>query len=206
MLCEKVSRGKVELGLVPVGALGVSLSIVALFAAAPEAPAVDGSVMHFLATSPGVVASLVMVGLFGGFFIVPLYALLQQRSEPEMRSQVIAANNIVNAIFGRCSSLCDCGAGHGVRRQRAFSRCRSHESRRFLLRSAERMRLFVRLVIRSGYRLKVSGLERIPASGSAVLVCNHVGFLDALIIAAASPRPIRFVAYHKVYSFPNRRS
>ena len=207
MLCERVSRGRVELGLVPVGALGLSLFLVVLFAAAPEAPAGDASVTHFLATSPGVVASLVMVGLFGGFYIVPLYALLQQRSERETRSQVIAANNIVNAIFMVGAALFaivvqgmgfdsnELFLGIGLMNLAvAFFMCTRVPR--------EIVRLFVRLVIRSGYRLKVSGLERIPANGGAVLVCNHVGFLDALIIAAASPRPIRFVAYHKVYFLP----
>jgi 1-acyl-sn-glycerol-3-phosphate acyltransferase len=64
------------------------------------------------------------------------------------------------------------------------------------------MRFLVWLLIHSVYRLEKSGLERIPEEGPAVLACNHVSFVDALVIAAACRRPIRFVMDHRIFGVP----
>src|SRR3989454_4256103 len=103
MLCERLSSRTVELGLVPFGSIGLSLFALDLFfatrgmapAGAPVGPlAFLHSLRHWR-----VLADLVLIGAFGGFFIVPLQALVQQRSEPSRRSRIIAANNILNAAF-----------------------------------------------------------------------------------------------------------
>lgn len=102
LLCEKLSRKQVEPGLVPLGSIGLTLFAVDLYFASPIAGAVSGlGATQFLA-QPGswrVVADLILIGVFGGFYCVPLYALLQTRSEASHRSRVIAGNNIVNALF-----------------------------------------------------------------------------------------------------------
>src|SRR5690606_18208295 len=102
LLCEKLSRRTVEIGLVPLGAFGLTLFGVDLYFAHPHSVGPQGySAMAFLQL-PGnwrVALDLVLIGVSGGFFIVPLYALIQQRSEPAHRSRVIAGNNILNAAF-----------------------------------------------------------------------------------------------------------
>src|SRR5262245_58321860 len=102
LLCERLSGRRVELGLVPFGSIGLSLFAIDLWLAtrglrASQIAGLDA----FLANPAHIRATidLALIGLFGGFFIVPLYALIQQRSDPAYRSRIIAANNILNAIF-----------------------------------------------------------------------------------------------------------
>jgi len=102
LLCERLSGRKVELGLVPFGSIGLSLFAIDLYFASRglQTHSLTG-VGAFLAAPAHwrIVADLVLLGMFGGFYIVPLYALIQERSEPAYRSRIIAANNILNAIF-----------------------------------------------------------------------------------------------------------
>jgi hypothetical protein len=102
LLCEKLSGHKVEIGLVPFGAIGMTVfGIDFYFAASQIAPhAVVGS-MEFVTNVAHwrLIADLTLLGVFGGFYIVPLYALIQIRSDPEVRSRIIANNNILNALF-----------------------------------------------------------------------------------------------------------
>ena len=103
LLCERLSGHKVEIGLVPFGSIGLTVFAFDLWLATrnrctrPSSPASRSS-----CSSPGhlrVVADLMLIGMFGGFYIVPLYAMIQQRSDAAYRSRIIAANNILNAIF-----------------------------------------------------------------------------------------------------------
>ena len=103
LLCERLSGRKVEVGLVPFGSIGLTLFAIDLWLAsafAARRPASRASTR--ILAKPAhwrVAADLVLIGLFGGFYIVPLYALIQERSTPSHRSRIIAANNILNAIF-----------------------------------------------------------------------------------------------------------
>ena len=103
LLCERLSGRKVEIGLVPFGSIGLTLFAVDLyFASELDARDASSSASPQFLREPGhwrVVADLMLIGLFGGFYIVPLYALIQERSEPAYRSRIIAANNILNALF-----------------------------------------------------------------------------------------------------------
>src|SRR5262249_33210455 len=102
LLCERLSGHKVEMGLVPVGGLGLTWVGIDLFFATPAVKAINViGVLTFLQSFSGwrIVAALFFLGLFGGFFIVPLYALIQFRSEEIYRSRIIAGNNILNALF-----------------------------------------------------------------------------------------------------------
>lgn len=102
LLCEKLSGKQIEPGIVPLGSIGLTVFAIDLYFAAPATAAVSGlSAMEFLA-QPGslrVLIDLVLIGAFGGFYCVPLYALMQTRSEASHRSRVIAGNNILNALF-----------------------------------------------------------------------------------------------------------
>ena len=102
MLCEKLSADRVEPGLVPLGSIGLTLFGIDLALASPAAPlgqALGAATLLDMAATWRILFDLVMLGVFGGLFIVPLYALVQQRSNPEHRARVIAANNIFNALF-----------------------------------------------------------------------------------------------------------
>jgi len=101
LLCEKLSKHTVEPGLVPLGSIGLTLFAIDLWFFSPHAGALGLGVIEFLdnAGSIHILIDLVMIGVFGGFYCVPLYALMQTRSEESHRSRIIAANNIMNAAF-----------------------------------------------------------------------------------------------------------
>ena len=105
LLCEKLSKGRVELGLVVFGAIGLSIFGADLYAASTSIHAASGDALNnylSFASKLGhwrLLADIALIGLFGGFYIVPLYVLLQTRSEKSHQSRVIAANNIMNALF-----------------------------------------------------------------------------------------------------------
>ena len=108
LLCERLSGRRVELGLVPFGSIGLTVFAIDLWLASRNlhASGLAGLDVFFASAAHWrVAADLVLIGLFGGFFIVPLYALIQERSQPSHRSRIIAANNILNAIFLVVSAL-----------------------------------------------------------------------------------------------------
>ena len=119
MLCEKLSGKHVEIGLVPFGSIGLTLFGVDLLFASPAtlpagAPLAIGALLAAHSTWR-VLFDLVGLGLFGGFFIVPLYVLIQLRSAPEHRARIIAANNILNALFMVVGALAAAGLlGNGL--------------------------------------------------------------------------------------------
>jgi 1-acyl-sn-glycerol-3-phosphate acyltransferase len=150
---------------------------------------------------------LVMLGIFGGFFIVPLYALVQQRSNPEYRARIIAANNIFNALFMVVGALSAAGllaAGLNIPVLFGVAAACNAAVALFIYGLVPEflLRFIVWMLIHSVYRLEKSGLDHIPADGAAVLVCNHVSFVDALVIMAGCRRPIRFVMDHHVFRWP----
>ena len=102
LLCERLSGRKIELGLVPFGSIGLTLFAFDLWLATRTmSPGASTGVGAFLAVGAHwrVAADIVLLGIFGGFYTVPLYALIQARSEPSHRARIIAANNILNALF-----------------------------------------------------------------------------------------------------------
>jgi 1-acyl-sn-glycerol-3-phosphate acyltransferase len=209
-LCERLSGHKVEIGLVPFGSIGLTAFALDLYFASPAAA--TGAIVgagEFLARAGSwrILFDLVMIGVFGGFYIVPLYALIQTRSEPSHQSRIIAGNNILNALFMVVS------AGMAVALLQAGLTIPQIFFVVALLNAAVAiyiytlvpeflMRFLIWLLIHSIYRLDKSGLDKIPEEGAAVLVCNHVSFVDALIIAAACRRPIRFVMDHNIFRIP----
>lgn len=210
LACERLSGHKVEIGLVPFGSLGLTVFALDLCFAAPEVLHGEAVGAFAFLQQPGswrVAMDLVLIGVFGGFYIVPLYALIQMRSEESHRSRVIAGNNILNALFMVGAALLAI-----VLLQLGFTIPQLFLVTALLnavvaiyiytLVPEFTMRFLVWLLIHSVYRLQKSGLENIPDEGPAVLVCNHVSFVDALIIAAACRRPIRFVMDHNIYRLP----
>jgi MFS family permease len=119
LMCEKLSKGHIELGLVPLGAIGITLFSIDIYFAsqhfvALSLPQGEMNASQFLAISGSwrVLMDLVLIGLFGGFYVVPLSATIQHRSNPAHRAQIIAAGNILNAFFMVVSALATVGMLH----------------------------------------------------------------------------------------------
>ena len=210
LLCERLSGHKVEIGLVPFGAIGMTLFGVDLYfstAGHVQHAPVGLTAFLFDAAHWRLLADLALIGLFGGFYIVPLYALIQTRSEPSHRSRIIAGNNILNAVFMVAAAGLAIGlfaAGLTIPQLILVTALLNAAVATYIFTLVPEflMRFIVWMLIHSVYRLDKSGLENIPDDGPAVLVCNHVSFVDALVIAAACRRPIRFVMDHRIFSLP----
>jgi 1-acyl-sn-glycerol-3-phosphate acyltransferase len=210
LLCERLSGRKVEIGLVPFGSIGLTLFGVDLWLAA-EMHTLHGSqsLAEFASDASHwrMLIDLFLIGLFGGFYIVPLYALVQTRSDPAHRSRIIAGNNILNAAFIVAAAVLAIGlfaAGLTIPQLILVTALLNAAVALFiyLLVPEFLMRFLVWLLVHSVYRLEKSGLERIPDEGPALIVANHVSFVDALVIAAACRRPVRFVMDHRIFKTP----
>ena len=210
LLCERLSGRKVEIGLVPFGSIGLTLFGIDLWLAA-EGHAAHGAqtLAEFIrdATHWRMLADLLLIGIFGGFYIVPLYALIQTRSDPAHRSRIIAGNNILNAAFIVAAAAMAIGlfaAGLSIPQLILVTALLNAMVAVYiyLLVPEFLMRFLVWMLVHSVYRLEKSGLEHVPDEGAALIVANHVSFVDALVIAAAVRRPVRFVMDHRVYRLP----
>jgi 1-acyl-sn-glycerol-3-phosphate acyltransferase len=211
LLCEKLSGHKVELGLVPFGSIGLTLFGIDLFIATPSiSPGGDlsgASVFLQMSSSWRILVDIVLLGLFGGFYIVPLYALVQQRSEPSHRSRIIASNNILNALFMVISAIMAIvllGIGLNIPQLLLVMAFLNALVAIYIYTLVPEflMRFLVWILIHTVYRVRKEGLERIPDEGPALLVCNHVSFVDALVIAGCCQRPVRFVMDHRIFKQP----
>ncbi|MBI4990230.1 MAG: MFS transporter [Rhodocyclales bacterium] len=210
LLCERLSGHKVEIGLVPFGSIGMTLFGIDLYFALAAHLQHEPMALAAFVQDAGhwrLLADLFLIGLFGGFYIVPLYALIQIRSEPSHRSRIIAGNNILNALFMVAAAGIAIGlfaAGLTIPQLLLATALMNAVVALYIYRLVPEflMRFIVWLLIHSVYRLKKEGLQHIPEEGPAVIVCNHVSFVDALIIAAACPRPIRFVMDHQIFKLP----
>jgi 1-acyl-sn-glycerol-3-phosphate acyltransferase len=145
--------------------------------------------------------------MFGGLYIVPLYALVQSRSEPTRRSRIIAANNILNAVFivvAAGISIALLAAGLSIPQLILVTALMNAAVAIYIYALVPEflMRFLVWLLIRSVYRLRMTGIERIPDQGAAIVVCNHVSYVDAMVINAACRRPIRWVMHHTIFKIP----
>ncbi len=209
LLCERLSGRRVEIGLVPFGAIGLTVFGVDLyFASAVQAS--GGAHFTELLRSPGhwrLIADIALLGLFGGFYIVPLYALIQTRSEKSHQSRVIAANNILNALFMVVSALVSMllfAAGLSIPQLFLATALFNAAVAIYVYSLVPEflLRFLAWLLVHTVYRLEKAGLDRIPESGPAVIVCNHVSFVDPLVIMAACPRPVRFVMDHRIFRTP----
>jgi 1-acyl-sn-glycerol-3-phosphate acyltransferase len=210
LLCERLSGHKVEIGLVPFGSIGLTVfGIDLFFALAAQAPHAPMGIAEFVREPSHwrVLADLALIGMFGGFYIVPLYALIQMRSDPAHRSRIIAGNNILNAVFMVAAAAIAIGlfaSGVTIPQLILVTALMNAAVALYIYALVPEflMRFIVWLLIHSVYRLDKSGLEHIPDEGPAVIVCNHVSFLDALVIAAGCRRPIRFVMDHRIFHLP----
>ncbi|GAB3768211.1 MFS transporter [Ramlibacter monticola] len=210
LMCEMLSRRHVEIGLVPVGAIGMTVFAVDLyFASRGLPPAANLTLGQFVAISAHwrVMADLALLSLFAGLYSVPMYALIQLRAQPTHRARIIAANNILNALFMIGSSVIAgalLAAGASIPQIFLLVGIANAlvASYIFLLVPEYLIRFTAWVLTRIVYRFRVRGDEQIPVAGAAVLACNHVSFVDAALLMAASPRPIYFVMDHRIFRQP----
>ena len=215
LLCEKLSARTVEIGLVPLGAFGMSAFLLDLyFARSGAAPITGLDVPGFLA-APGsvrIVIDLLGIGMFAGFFVVPLFALVQSRTPASEMSRVFAAVNIQNSLFIVAA------AGTGIVLQTVLHWTIPQVLLALAIANALvaiwiftivpefLMRFLSWVLVRTLYRLRLHGIEKnVPDEGAALIVCNHVSYMDALILAATIPRPVRFVMYYRIFNIPVMR-
>ena len=222
LLCEKLSRRTIEIGLVPLGAIGMTVFCADLYFAQPGPSLASGlTVREFVAAGHWrIIADLTLIGLFAGLFIVPLFALVQSRTPREELSRVIAGVNIQNAFFIVVAAML------GVLLQReslslggttlplpglsipemflALAVANAAVSVLIFTMVPEFfLRFLAWIYVSLFYRVSIAGVEEnVPDEGPALLVCNHVSYMDPLVISAAVPRPIRFVMYYKIFRIP----
>ncbi|MGF6445259.1 MFS transporter [Paraburkholderia youngii] len=211
LLCERLSKRRIEVGLVPLGSIGMSVFAIDLFFASHALPPAGNllSVGEFLARLAHwrVLADLFLLAMFGGFYSVPLYALIQSRSQPSHRARIIAANNILNSLFMIVSALMAMGltaAGFAIPAIFLVTALLNVVVAGYIYSLVPEflLRFVAWLLVHTFYRIRLVHAERIPERGAAVLVCNHVSFVDAIVIMAESPRPIRFVMDHQIFRSP----
>jgi 1-acyl-sn-glycerol-3-phosphate acyltransferase len=200
MVCERIGGGRIELGVIAPASLALTLLLVDLAFSAGAAPG-DGTLPFRLG------ADLFGLGFVGGLYIVPLYALMQERSAPEERSRIVGANNILNALFMVAAAGFAIGLSWlGLSTAELFlataglsivaTAIAAVLTRDFLLR------LLIGGVVRTVYRVRTEGLEHLPDHGPALVVANHVTYTDALILGGLCRRPVRFVVYHRIHDAP----
>ncbi|KLD76891.1 MFS transporter [Xanthomonas hyacinthi] len=226
LLCEKLSGRTVEIGLVPLGAFGISAFMLDLYFARPGAALQAGlGIGQFVhqAGSWRIMRDLVGIGLCTGLFVVPLFALIQSRTPKAELSRVIAGLNIQNSMFIVIAAMV--GIALQMRQLTLFG---VHVPmpglsipQVFLALAIANavvaiwifsivpeflMRFLSWVMVRALYRLRLHGIERhVPDEGAALIVCNHVSYMDALVLAASIPRPVRFVMYYRIFNIPVMR-
>ncbi|WP_299690546.1 MFS transporter [uncultured Vibrio sp.] len=201
LACDKLSNHRIEIGIVPMGSMGISIFGLLM------AMSIPGSLPQFVSFSEFIqhselwplFAYLLLLGMSGGVFIVPLYSLMQLRAKPDERAQVIAGLNIYNSLFM---------VGSAVLGIVCLSVLELSIPQLFMLLAVLNTlvmlylfyqvpiyvcRFFTWVVTHTIYRIKHKNLHHLPEQGGALIVCNHVSYMDALLLSAVCPRLIRFV-------------
>ncbi|MFD1215180.1 MFS transporter [Microbulbifer celer] len=211
ILCGRLSRGRVELGLVPIGAAGLTVAGVLLGSVTGNfSPSTEMTVATFWSTDGAlsILVNLTLIGIFGGFYIVPLYSMMQARSAPEIRARIIAVNNVLNALFMVVAAIMGIVflniLGATIPQFFLIIALMNAAVAVFVFTKVPEftMRLLIWLLSHTMYRVKHEGLEQVPEEGPAIIACNHVSYVDALLLAGAVHRPIRFIMYKPIYEIP----
>jgi acyl-[acyl-carrier-protein]-phospholipid O-acyltransferase/long-chain-fatty-acid--[acyl-carrier-protein] ligase len=189
-----LSGDKIEYGLIPLGALGMCLAGLALALVEPD-PLRS-------------VVFLAGYGLAGGFFIVPVTALIQHRPEKTHKGAVIASGNLLSfvGIFlaaGIYFALTD-GLGLDARRIFLVTSVMTLAGTVYALRLLPDalLRFLLWIATHTLYRIRVEGRDHVPAKGGALLVSNHLSMLDALLVQACTGRIVRFLMFKDIYERP----
>lgn len=210
LLCERMSGHRIELGLVPFGSIGMSLFAIDLYYAQPVAHMAEvASIAEFLgrAGSWRILVDIALLGAFGGFYSVPLYALIQKRSNRRHLSRIIAANNILNSLLmvaAAVISLVVLSSGYSIPELFLIVAGLNALVAVYIysLLPEFLMRFLAWISISVVYRIRTTGAENIPREGPAIVVCNHVSYMDPVILGGSVTRPMRFVMYYKIFQMP----
>lgn len=209
LMCEKLSGDQVEIGLVPLGALGLTVCLYQVFSTLPLEASLNQGFVDFWSNTNAIQSGLWLAasGLFGGLYIVPLYALIQTRAPVERMASVVAANNIMNAAFMVTSAILGlvCAqAGLSTPWLILFAALFNAvvAAYTYTLVPEFLWRFIIWMLVHTVYRFKVQGEHHIPRNGACVVVCNHIGFSDAIILGAACKRPLRFIMDHRIFKNP----
>jgi len=210
LLCEHLSGKRVEIGLVPVGAFGLTVFGVDLYFARHGISPVQNLAWQAFMHGAGnwrVMLDLTLLGVFSGFYVVPLFAFVQARTPREQLSRVIAGNNIINALLICIASGFGLGLSMlGLEAPQIFLAAAllniAVAVYIFTLVPEFIMRFITWALTNTLYRTRVDGAEKIPDEGAVLLVCNHISFMDPLILMGSVRRPVRFVMYYKIFNIP----
>jgi 1-acyl-sn-glycerol-3-phosphate acyltransferase len=209
MACERLSGHRIELGIVPIGSLGLSLFGLDLYLSMPAEPM--ATTWWTLISDGGyrrIALDLMAIGFFGGLFIVPLYAFVQKETPGDHRAQVIAALNVFNALFMVVSALMGVVMlgiiGISIPEFFLVLSMMNLIVACFVYQQLPEfvLRFIVWILSHTIYRVRHQGLRHIPDEGPVLLVCNHVTYMDALVIAGAVRRPVRFVMDYHIFRTP----
>jgi 1-acyl-sn-glycerol-3-phosphate acyltransferase len=210
ILCEALSQEQIEIGLVPIGALGLSLFAGHLFFIDYSLLIGSTDIRSLIESGwPAywVLIDILGLGLSSSLFIVPLYALVQDRTDAATRSRVMAANNMYNSVFMVAASVVTMVLYRvGLSTIQIFMVLAIVNTvisiYIFSVVPEFTMRFVVWFMARTIYRMSFTGQHHIPRHGPALIVANHVSFIDWFIITAACRRPVRFVMHHSIYDLP----
>ncbi|EGU45705.1 hypothetical protein VII00023_18819 [Vibrio ichthyoenteri ATCC 700023] len=210
MACDKLSNHRIEIGIVPLGSLGITIFGWLMASSVPASLPPFATFSQFISYQPlwPVFAYLLLLGASGGVFIVPLYAMMQQRAKVTERAQVVAALNIYNSLFMVCSAIL------GIV---CLSLLELSIPQFFMLLAALNLlvafylfsqvpifvvRFLLWIITHTMYRVTHKNLHHLPEKGGALIVCNHVSYMDALLLSGAYPRLIRFVMQEEYANLP----
>jgi len=202
MLAGVWSHGRIERGLVPFGALGITVVSLA-FAFLPTGTGEWNSLPYFLACG-----LLFLLGAAAGLYDIPLISMLQFESPAHERGRILAAYNFLSFTGMIMGSVIYWFLGSllGLSARQMFVCAGVVTFPVFLiilyLTPIDAIRVLFGWLVRCLYRFRVVGLENIPASGPAIIVSNHLSWLDGMLIMLAMPRPIRMIAHVKYISAP----
>lgn len=210
LACDKLSNHRIEVGIVPIGSLGITLFGWLMASSVPESLPEFETFAEFVAYQPlwSVFAYLLLLGASGGIFIVPLYALMQQRAKPTERAQVIAALNIYNSLFMVGSAVLGiiCLTVIEMSIPQLFMLLAVMNLMvavyLFMQRPVFVVRFLVWVLTHTMYRVTHKNLHHLPQKSGALIVCNHVSYMDALLLSAVCPRLIRFVMEEEYANLP----
>ncbi len=200
-VCDKLSGHRIEIGIVPIGSLGITVFGFLMAYSIPDSLPHFTSLYDFVSYTSlwPVFLFLLLLGASGGVFIVPLYALIQHRSKVNQRAQIIAALNIYNALYM---------VGSAVLAIVALSVLELTIPQLFIAIAVVNflitlflcyqvpiflVRFVLWILTHTIYKVKHKNLHHLPEEGGALIVCNHVSYMDALLLSAICPRLIRFV-------------
>ena len=187
MISAYVGRGRVELGIVPLGALGIPVALICLTLSDP------------MSTSFNVCC--VLLGVGGAFFFVPLNAFLQDRAGEERRGRVVAASNLLTnllsvAFIGIHAFLSNYLNLNPIEELWVMTvPAVLIAGFVWYLLPEEIFRIATRALTRIFYRLSVKGVENLPKKGGALILCNHVSYADPVMIGVSLPRYLQFIAF-----------